>query len=166
MAVGDTPITLVGNVVSDPELRFTPNGAAVCNFRVASTPRVYDKSTGGYVDGEALFLTVNIWHRAAENVAETLAKGMRVIVDGRLKSRSFQTKNGDNRTVIEVDADEVGPSLKFATAEVIRNPRQDQPVGGGVPGYQQPPPQQQHQGNTWGQPAAPGGPADDEDPPF
>lgn len=120
MAIGDTPITIVGNVVADPELRFTPSGAAVANFRVASTPRVYNRDAGQYEDGEALFLTCNVWRQAAENVAESLSKGMRVIVNGRLKQRSYQTKDGDNRTVYEVEADEVGPSLKFATAQVNR----------------------------------------------
>ncbi len=131
MAIGDTPITLVGNVVADPELRFTPSGAAVANFRVASTPRVYNRDAGQYEDGEALFLTCNVWRQAAENVAESLSKGMRVIVNGRLKQRSYQTKDGDNRTVYEVEVDEVGPSLKFATAQVNRTPRE----GGGGGGF-------------------------------
>ncbi|HZK32129.1 MAG TPA: single-stranded DNA-binding protein [Corynebacterium sp.] len=127
MAIGDTPITLVGNVVADPELRFTPSGAAVANFRVASTPRVYNRESGQYEDGEALFLTCNVWRQAAENVAESLSKGMRVIVNGRLKQRSYQNREGENRTVYEVEVDEVGPSLKFATAQVNRTPRE----GGG-----------------------------------
>ena len=140
MAIGDTPITVVGNVVASPELRFTPSGAAVCNFRVASTPQVFNRDTKQYEDGEALFLTVNVWRQAAENVAESLEKGMRVIVNGNLKARSFQTKEGENRTVMEVDAFEVGPSLKFASAQVNRNPRegggafkpkQEQPAFGG-----------------------------------
>ena len=130
MAIGDTPITIVGNVVADPELRFTPSGTAVCNFRVASTPRVYNRDAGQYEDGEALFLTVNIWRQAAEHVAETLSKGMRVIVQGNLKQRSYETKQGEKRTSYEIEADEVGPSLKFATAQVNRNPRQ----GGGSAG--------------------------------
>lgn len=124
---GETPITVVGNLVEDPALRFTPSGAAVCNFRVASTPRVYNRDSGQYEDGEALFLTCNVWRQPAEHAAESLGKGMRVIVNGRLKQRSYQTKEGDNRTVYEVDVDEVGPSLKFATAQVNRNPSQ----GGG-----------------------------------
>lgn len=132
MAIGDTPITLVGNVVADPELRFTPSGAAVANFRVASTPRVYNRDAGQYEDGEALFLTCNVWRQAAENVAESLSKGMRVIVNGRLKQRSYQTKDGDNRTVYEVEVDEVGPSLKYATAKVTRTNRE----GGGGGGQQ------------------------------
>lgn len=123
MAIGDTPITIVGNIVADPELRFTPSGAAVANFRIASTPRAYNKQTAQYEDGEALFLTCNVWRQAAENVAESLSKGMRVIVNGRLKQRSYQTREGDNRTVYEVEVDEVGPSLKFASAQVKRTPR-------------------------------------------
>ena len=134
MAQNETPITLVGNIVADPELRFTPSGAAVANFRVASTPRVFNKDTGQHEDGEALFLTCNVWRQAAENVAESLTKGMRVIVNGTLKQRSYQTKEGENRTVYEVDVAEVGPSLTFASAQVNRNPRQ----GGGNFGGQQP----------------------------
>ena len=123
MAQGDTPITVVGNLVADPELRFTPTGLAVANFRVASTPRVYNRDAGQWEDGEALFLTCNVWREAAENVAESLTKGMRVIVNGRLKQRSYQTREGENRTVFEVEADEVGPSLKYASANVTRNSR-------------------------------------------
>ncbi|APT93468.1 single-stranded DNA-binding protein [Corynebacterium phocae] len=124
MSVGDTNITVVGNMVADPELRFTPSGAAVANFRVASTPRRYNSQTNQWEDGEALFLTCNVWRNAAENVAETLTKGMRVIVTGRLKSRSYQTREGDKRTVMEIDVDEVGPSLRYAKAQVNRNPRE------------------------------------------
>lgn len=123
MAQGDTPITIVGNMVSDPELRFIPNGAAVTTIRVASTPRAFNKETNEWEDGEALFLTCNIWRQAAENVAESLAKGMRVIVTGRLKQRSYQTKEGEQRTVFEVEADEIAPSLRYATAQVSRNER-------------------------------------------
>ena len=112
MAQGDTNITVVGNIVADPELRFTPAGAAVANFRVASTPRRYNSQTNQWEDGEAMFLTCNVWRQAAENVAETMSKGMRVIVTGRLKQRSFQTREGDNRTVFEIDVDEVGQSLR------------------------------------------------------
>ena len=138
MAIGDTPITIVGNVVADPELRFTPSGAAVANFRVASTPRVFNRDSGQYEDGEALFLTCNVWRQAAENVAESLTKGMRVIVNGRLKQRSYQTKEGENRTVFEIEVDEVGPSLKFASAQVNRNPREGGGnFGGGNYGGQQ-----------------------------
>lgn len=124
MAQGDTPITLVGNVVADPELRFTPAGKAVANFRVASTPRRFNPQTNQWEDGEAMFLTCNVWNKVAENVAETLTKGMRVVVNGRLRQRSFQTREGENRTVFEIEVDEVGPSLRYATAQVNRNPRE------------------------------------------
>ena len=120
MAQGDTNITVVGNIVADPELRFTPAGAAVANFRVASTPRRYNQQTSQWEDGEAMFLTCNVWRQAAENVAETLTKGMRVIVTGRLRQRSYQTREGENRTVFEIEVDEVGPSLRYATAQVNR----------------------------------------------
>lgn len=116
----ETPITLIGNLVDDPELRFTPSGAAVANFRVASTPRTFDKASGEWQDGEALFLTCNVWRQPAENVAESLTRGMRVIVAGRLKSRSYETKEGDKRTVHEVEVDEVGPALRYATAKVTK----------------------------------------------
>lgn len=128
MAIGDTNITVVGNLVADPELRFTPSGAAVANFRIASTPRRRDPQTNQWVDGEALFLACNVWRQAAENVAESLTKGMRVIVQGRLRQRSYDTREGEKRTVFEVEVDEVGPSLAFATAQVKRTPRGD---GGG-----------------------------------
>lgn len=118
MAQGDTPITVVGNLVADPELRYTPNGAAVANFRVASTPRRYDAQSGQWVDGDALFLTCNVWRQAAEHVANSLNKGDRVIVNGRLRQRSFETREGERRSVFEVEVDEVGPSLKYATAQV------------------------------------------------
>ena len=127
MAQGDTQITLVGNIVAEPELRFTPAGAAVCNFRVASTPRTYNKQTNQWEDGEAMFLTCNVWRQAAENASQSLAKGMRVIVQGRLKARTFQNREGENRTVFEIDVDEVGPSLTFATATVNRVDRNTQP---------------------------------------
>ena len=122
MAQGDTPITIVGNVVADPELRCTPSGAAVANFRVASTPRRFDSQSNQWVDGEALFLACNIWKQAAENVANSLTKGSRVIVQGRLKQRSYETREGEKRTVYEVEVDEVGPSLKYATAQVTKTP--------------------------------------------
>ncbi len=130
MAQGDTPITLVGNLVDDPELRFTPSGAAVANFRVASTPRIFDKATNEWKDGDSLFLSCNVWRQAAENVAESLQRGMRVIVTGRLKQRSYETKEGEKRTVFEVEVDEVGPSLKTATAKVAKTTR----GGGGFGG--------------------------------
>ena len=131
MAAGDTVITLVGNLVDDPELRFTPSGAAVAKFRIASTPRFLDKATNEWKDGESLFLTCNVWRQAAENVAESLQRGMRVIVQGRLKQRSYETKEGEKRTVYEVEADEVGPSLRNATAKVAKTQR-----GGGFGGGQ------------------------------
>lgn len=153
MASGDVNITVVGNVVADPELRFTSTGAAVATFRVASTPRRYDSQSGQWVDGEALFLTCNVWRQVAENIAETLTKGMRVIVTGRLRSRSYDTQNGDRRTVMELEVDEVGPSLRYATAQVTRNPRGEGGgnygggfggnQGGGMRQQQQAPAQQQ-----------------------
>lgn len=124
MAQGDTPITVVGNVVADPELRFIPTGAAVANFRIASTPRRFNSQTNQWEDGEALFLTCNVWRQAAENVAESLSKGMRVIVTGRLRQRSYQDREGNNRSSYEIEVDEVGPSLRFATAQVNRTPRE------------------------------------------
>jgi single-strand DNA-binding protein len=123
MAAGDTVITLVGNLVDDPELRFTPSGAAVAKFRIASTPRFLDKQTNEWKDGESLFLSCNVWRQAAENVAESLQRGMRVIVQGRLKQRSYETKEGEKRTVYEIEVDEVGPSLRSATAKVVKTQR-------------------------------------------
>lgn len=119
----ETVITIVGNLTADPELRFTPAGAAVANFTVASTPRTFDKPAGEWKDGEALFLPCSIWRQAAENAAESLQRGMRVIVQGRLRQRSFETKNGEKRTVVELEVDEVGPSLRFATAKVNKATR-------------------------------------------
>ena len=127
---GETVITVVGNLVDDPELRFTPSGAAVANFRIASTPRTFDRQTNEWKDGEALFLSCSVWRQAAENVAESLQRGMRVIVQGRLKSRQYETREGEKRTVFEIDVDEVGPSLKYATAKVTRTTR-----SGGGGGY-------------------------------
>ena len=124
MAQGDTPITLVGNLVADPELRYTPSGAAVANFRVASTPRRFDSQSNQWVDGEALFLACNIWRQAAENVANSLTKGDRVIVQGRLRQRSYDTREGEKRTVYEIEVDAVGPSLRYATSQVTKTPRQ------------------------------------------
>ena len=120
MAAGDTQITIVGNLVDDPELRFTPAGQPVARFRVASTPRFLDKNTNEWKDGDSLFLTCNVWRQAAENVAESLQRGMRVIVSGRLRQRSYETKEGEKRTVYEVEADDVGPSLRSASAKVNR----------------------------------------------
>jgi single-strand DNA-binding protein len=129
---GDTVITVVGNLTADPELRFTPSGAAVANFTVASTPRTFDKNSNEWKDGEALFLRCSVWRQAAENVAESLHRGTAVIVQGRLKQRSYETKEGEKRTVYELDVDEVGPSLKFATAKVTKASRGG---GGGGGGY-------------------------------
>jgi single-strand DNA-binding protein len=127
---GDTIITVVGNLTADPELRFTPSGAAVANFTVASTPRIYDRQSGEWKDGEALFMRCSIWREAAENVAESLTRGARVIVSGRLKQRSFETREGEKRTVVELEVDEIGPSLRYATAKVTKAGR-----GGGGGGF-------------------------------
>lgn len=128
---GDTIITVVGNLTADPELRFTPSGAAVANFTVASTPRIFDRQSSEWKDGEALFLRCNIWREAAENVAESLTRGSRVIVTGRLKQRSYETKEGEKRTVMEVEVEEIGPSLRYATAKVNKAGR----GGGGGGGF-------------------------------
>ncbi len=130
MAAGDTQITIAGNLVDDPELRFTPAGQPVARFRVASTPRFRDNSTGEWKDGDSLFLTCNVWRQAAENVAESLTRGMRVIVSGRLRQRSYETKEGEKRTVYEVEVDDVGPSLRNASAKVNKIAR-----SGGDGGY-------------------------------
>lgn len=127
---GETQITLVGNLTADPELRFTPSGAAVANFRIASTPRTFDRQTNEWKDGEALFLSCSVWRQAAENVAESLTKGMRVVVQGRLKQRSYEDREGQRRTVVELEVEEVGPSLKYATAKIARVQR-----SGGGGGY-------------------------------
>jgi single-strand DNA-binding protein len=129
---GETVITVVGNLVDDPELRFTPSGAAVANFRIASTPRTFDRQSNEWKDGDALFLTCSVWRQAAENVAESLQRGMRVVVQGRLKSRQYETREGEKRTVFEIDVEEVGPSLKYATAKVTRTTRSG--GGGGFSG--------------------------------
>lgn len=128
---GETTITLVGNLTADPELRFTPSGAAVANFTVASTPRTFDRQTNEWRDGDAMFLNCAVWRQAAENVAESLQKGMRVIVQGRLKSRSYETREGEKRTVFEIDVDEIGPALKYATAKVSRTSSGGGQGGGG-----------------------------------
>ncbi len=128
---GETTITVVGNLVADPELRFTPSGAAVANFRIASTPRTFDRQANEWKDGESLFLSCSVWREAAENVAESLTKGMRVIVTGRLVQRSYDTREGEKRTVMEIQVDEVGPSLSRATAKVTRSQRS----GGGGGGF-------------------------------
>lgn len=171
--MSDTHITVVGNIASDIELNFTQSGTAVANFRVASTPRVFNKQANQWEDGEAMFLTCNVWRQMAENAANTLAKGMRVIVQGKLKARSFQTREGENRTVFEIDVEEVGPSLRYASAQVERNPREGQSRPS-QPSQQPPAPsnggwgQQAPQAAAWDkQPAHPAGRAGETDePPF
>jgi single-strand DNA-binding protein len=162
---GDTVVTVVGNLTADPELRFTPSGAAVANFTVASTPRTLDKQSGEWKDGEALFLRCAVWRQPGENVAESLTRGARVIVQGRLKQRSFETKEGEKRTVVELDVDEIGPSLRYATATVNRVARSggDGDYGRSSGGRGQTPAE-----DPWGSaPAAPaGGGGWPDDPPF
>ena len=154
----DVQITLVGNLVDDPEMRFTASGAAVANFRVASTPRTFDRASGEWKDGESMFLTCTVWRQYAENVAESLQRGMRVIVQGRLKQRSYDTQQGEKRTVFEVDVDEVGPALRSATATVTKNQRQggQQYAANGSFGQ----PRQAPADDPWGQQRA------DDAPPF
>jgi single-strand DNA-binding protein len=162
---GETTITVIGNLTSDPELRFTPSGSAVANFTIASTPRTFDRQSNEWKDGETLFLRASVWREAAENVAESLTKGMRVIVSGRLKSRSYETKEGEKRTVIELEVDEIGPSLRYANAKVNRTQRSGGQGGqggfgggnsGGGFGGGQGANQGGNTGGTWGgnQPAA------------
>jgi single-strand DNA-binding protein len=141
MAAGDTQITIAGNLVDDPELRYTPTGQAVANFRVASTPRFLDKATNEWKDGDSLFLTCNVWRQAAENVAESLQRGMRVIVTGRLKQRSYETREGEKRTVYEIEVDDVGPSMRNASAKVTKSNRSGGSggFGGGGQGAQRSP---------------------------
>lgn len=147
---GDTIITVVGNLTADPELRFTPSGAAVANFTVASTPRKFNRDTSEWEDGEPLFLRCSLWRQAAENVAESLSKGTRVIVQGRLVQRSYETSEGEKRTVMELQVDEIGPSLRYATAKVNKAGRSSGGASAGDP---------------WGSPPPVGGPMQDE-PPF
>ena len=168
---GETVITVIGNLTADPELRFTPSGAAVANFTVASTPRTFDRQSGEWKDGDALFLRCNVWRQAAENVAESLTRGMRVMVSGRLRQRSFETREGEKRTVVELEVDEVGPSLRYATAKVNKVNR-----GGGSGGVRRrfrwrraaaveaaAPPMD----DPWGSaPPAGSGPVADDEPPF
>ena len=161
---GETVITVVGNLTADPELRFTPSGAAVANFTVASTPRTFDRQSQEWKDGEALFLRCNVWRQVAENVAESLTRGSRVIVSGRLKQRSFDTKEGEKRTVIELEVDEIGPSLRYATAQVTRAAGGGGNGGGGNSGGGGrgqfgggQPQQQQVAEEPWGTPASSGG---------
>ena len=150
MAAGDTQITIVGNLVADPELRFTPAGQPVATFRVASTPRIRDAASGEWKDGDSLFLTCNVWRQAAENAAESLQRGMRVIVSGRLRQRNYETKEGEKRTVYEVEVDDVGPSLRNASAKVTRANRSSGGFSGG-----------QNGGNQGGQGSSGGGRAED-----
>ncbi|APE12527.1 single-stranded DNA-binding protein (plasmid) [Rhodococcus sp. 2G] len=167
---GDTVITVIGNLTADPELRFTPAGAAVANFTVASTPRVFDRQSNEWKDGEALFLRCNLWREAAENVAESLSRGSRVIVQGRLKQRSYETREGEKRTVVELEVDEIGPSLRYATAKVQRSgARSNSSNGNAGSGGQGAARQQNTSGGApsddpWGN-ASPSFGADDE-PPF
>ncbi|MEJ3655800.1 single-stranded DNA-binding protein [Actinomycetes bacterium KLBMP 9759] len=168
---GETVITVVGNLTADPELRFTPSGAAVANFTVAATPRTFDRQSGEWKDGDALFMRCNVWRQAAENVAETLTRGMRVMVSGRLRQRSFETREGEKRTVVELEVDEVGPSLRYATAKVNKVSRGSGGGGfgggggggaGGGGGYGGPPAD-----DPWGSaPPAGSGPMADDEPPF
>ena len=182
---GETVITVVGNLVDDPELRFTPSGAAVANFRIASTPRTFDRQTNEWKDGDALFLSCSVWRQAAENVAESLQRGMRVVVQGRLKARTYETREGEKRTVFEIEVEEVGPSLKYATAKVTKSTRSGGTGGfnGGAGGPQgggdadpwataTPAQSAPQQGGGWGAPPTGGndpwgapGPGSDE-PPF
>lgn len=160
---GETSITVIGNLVDDPELRFTPSGAPVANFRIASTPRTFDKQTNEWKDGETLWLGCAVWRQMGENVAETLTKGMRVIIQGNLKSRQYETKEGEKRTVFEIDVQEIGPSLRSASAKVTKNVGQ----GGGGGGYSGGGQQQQsrHPANDpWAQPAQGGSAAPANDP--
>jgi len=171
---GETTITVIGNLTDDPELRFTPSGAAVANFRVASTPRTFNRQTNAWEDGDPLFLSCSVWRQAAENVAESLHRGARVVVTGRLKQRSYETREGEKRTVFELDVDEIGPSLRYATAKVTKTQRSGagfgnapQPSGGADPWATAPAQSQGDQAaaDPWssGQPAAP---AAADEPPF
>lgn len=150
---GETVITVIGNLTADPELRFTPSGAAVSNFTIASTPRTFDRDSQEWKDGDALFLRCNAWRQVGENVAESLTKGSRVIVSGRLKQRSFDDKEGNKRTVIELDVDEVGPSLRYATAKVTRTSRSGPQASTGY--------DSSGQSDVWSTP-----PASGDEPPF
>ena len=136
----DTTITVVGNLTADPDLRFTASGVAVAGFTVASTPRVFDRASGEWKDGDTLFLRCTLWRQPAENTAETLRKGTRVIVTGRLKQRSYGTRDGQKRTVTEIDVDDIGPSLRYATAKVTRTPKTTTTIGAGIGGGDDQPP--------------------------
>lgn len=150
---GDTVITIIGNLTADPEMRFTPSGAAVASFTIASTPRSFNRQTSQWEDGETLFMRCSIWRDAAENVAESLTKGTRVIAQGRLQQRSYTTREGENRTVVELQVDEIGPSLRYATAQITRNAPRGQQQGGHPGQTQQQPAQQptnQPADDPWG----------------
>ena len=165
---GETVITVVGNLTADPELRFTPSGAAVANFTVAATPRTFDRQSGEWKDGDALFMRCNVWRQAAENVAESLTRGMRVMVSGRLRQRSFETREGEKRTVVELEVDEVGPSLKYATAKVNKVSRGSGGGGfGGSGGGSGGSGGGGAMDDPWGSaPPAGSGPMADDEPPF
>ena len=173
MAQGDVTITVVGNLTADPELRFTPNGAAVANFTVASTNRVFDKQSNEWKDGDTLFLRASVWRQYAENVAESLTRGMRVIATGRLRVRQYETREGTKGTSVEMDVEDIGPVLRFATAKVNRTERS----GGGGGGFGGGAPQGQPSGDAWSTPApasgqpdggwgAPAGDQNFDEPPF
>jgi single-strand DNA-binding protein len=173
---GETVITVVGNLTDDPELRFTPSGAAVANFRVASTPRNFNRQTNAWEDGDPLFLSCSVWRQAAENVAESLHRGARVVVTGRLKQRSYETRDGEKRTVFELDVDEIGPSLRYATAKVTKTQRSgtgfgntQQPSGGGAdPWATAPAPSQSRQqgSDPWSGSQPSSAPEASDEPPF
>ncbi|KRE28246.1 single-stranded DNA-binding protein [Agromyces sp. Soil535] len=162
---GETIITVVGNLTADPELRYTQNGLAVANFTIASTPRTFDKQTNEWKDGEALFLRASVWREFAEHVAGSLTKGSRVIASGRLKQRSYETKEGEKRTTMELEIDEIGPSLRYATATVTRAPSNRGAVGGGSFGGGQPD-TQQGGGEVWNTAEPPSGPPYADETPF
>lgn len=158
---GETTVTIVGNLTADPELRFTPSGAAVANFTVASTPRQFDRQSGEWKDQDALFMRCNVWRQPAENVTETLTRGMRVMVTGRLRQRSFETKEGEKRTVVELEVDEVGPSLRYATAKVSKVERAGNSGGNRKPAAKRDDPWSGGGEDPWGS-----APAQEEEPPF
>ena len=184
---GDTIITVVGNLTADPELRYTPNGLAVANFTIASTPRIFDRQANEWKDGEPLFLRASVWREFAENVASSLTKGQRVVAQGKLKQRSYETREGEKRTAFELDVDEIGPSLRYATAQVTRTsgggagggnygggqqqrrevpasrPQADEPWGGGGNSRPQQQPSNDYGAGGW---AAPGAGGFDDEPPF
>ena len=161
---GDTVITVIGNLTADPELRFTPSGAAVASFTIASTPRTFDRNTNEWKDGEALFLRCSLWRQAAENAAESLTRGMRVIAQGRLQQRSYETREGEKRTVIELQVDEIGPSLKYASAKVNRTQRGSGGGGFGSSGSEGG--SSAPADDPWGSAPAAGGGGFSEEPPF